>query len=234
MLEQRGRLPVFRIVALEAAGEGRRHGAVEEGIFAVNLFAASPARVAAEVRLGAPEHEDLPVVLGGLGDKASLVALYAGGLAHQRGIPGGAHARGLRELRGGDGFAPPSRLALHHAVNAFGTADIGNAETRNSGAHAEAVDLLIDGHERQQIVDALGGGQIGIVKREVLKMPLIDLCWLRGRLRRLRRRLRGGALGVRRNGEHKRADRKGEMHFHLHASSLLVRGKSRNLDNRSF
>jgi hypothetical protein len=52
VFEQRGRLPVLRVVALQAFDEGDRERAVEVGVFAVALLRASPARVAAEVCVG--------------------------------------------------------------------------------------------------------------------------------------------------------------------------------------
>ncbi len=154
----------MRIVALQAVDEGGGHGAVEEGIFAVDFFAAAPAGVAVEIGLGSPEHEDLAVVFRGLGDEARLIAFDAGGLADEVGIPGGAHAGRLRKLRGGDGRAAGAGLALDYAVNAFGAADVGNAEARYRGVGSQAVDLFVDGHEREEIVDALLGGKAGIIE----------------------------------------------------------------------
>jgi hypothetical protein len=98
-------------------------------------------------------------------------------------------------------------------VNAFGTADVRNAEPRNTGEGAEAVDLLLYGHERKKIIDALLWGQIRIVERIVLKMPLIDLGhWLHAL-----------TLGRRRNDKQKSAKRNDNMQFHLEASSLSYR-----------
>src|SRR5215475_10438298 len=123
--------------------ERSSHGSVEKGVFTVNLFAAAPARVPIEIRLRAPEHKDLPVVLRGLGNEASLIAFHSGSLAHQGGIPGGPHAGRLRKLGSRNGLAPETGLALHHSVNAFGTADVRNAETRNTGEGTEAGDLFL-------------------------------------------------------------------------------------------
>ena len=58
VFEERGGLPVVRVVSLQAVDEGGDHGAVEERVLAVDLFAAAPAWVAGEVGLRAPEHED--------------------------------------------------------------------------------------------------------------------------------------------------------------------------------
>ena len=90
---------------MKAVDEGGDHGAVEEWVFAVDLFAAAPARIAREVGLRTPEHEELAVVPGRLRDVTGFVAFDAGGLFDERGVPGFAQANGLRELRGGDGVA---------------------------------------------------------------------------------------------------------------------------------
>jgi hypothetical protein len=152
--EERGGLPVARVVALEAVDERGDHGAVEEWVLAVDLFAAAPARVAGEIGLRAPEHEDAAVVLGRLRDVAGFVAFNAGGLLDERGVPGLAEAGRLRELRGGDGVATPA-AALHDSVNALRAAKAGNAKARHGSVGAEALDLLVERHEREKIVDAL-------------------------------------------------------------------------------
>ena len=54
VLEQRSRLPVLRIVALQALDKGDGHGAVEERIFAIHLFASAPTRIAREIGLRSP------------------------------------------------------------------------------------------------------------------------------------------------------------------------------------
>ena len=87
MFEQRGSLPILPIVALQAIGESRHHGSVEEWVFAVHFFAAAPSRIARQVGLRSPEHENLTVVLLGLGDESSFIALHTARLANQVGIP---------------------------------------------------------------------------------------------------------------------------------------------------
>ncbi len=159
-------MPVFRIVALQALHEGRRHGAVEERIFAIDLLAAAPARIARQVGLRSPQHEDLPAVFRGLGDITRLVAFHAGGLLHNFRVPGFAHAGWLRKLGSGDRRQIAlATAALDNAVNAFGTADITDAEARHAGLCAEDVDFLIDSHQGEDIVDALFGRQIRILER---------------------------------------------------------------------
>jgi len=95
-------------------------------------------------------------------------------------------------------------------VNAFGTTDVRNAETWNTGESAEAIDLLLHCHERKKVIDSLLCGQIRIVERIVLKMPLVDLrYWLHA------------LLGRRRNDKQKRAKQNDKMQFHLEVSSLF-------------
>ena len=154
VLKQRRRLPVFRVIALEALSEGNCHGPIQKCVFAIYLFTAAPTWVARKVGLWPPEHEDLAVVLRGLGDEAGLIALDGGGLADEIGVPCLAHPGRLRELCSGDWLARAACFALHHTVNALGAADIGNAEPGDAGARAQAVDLLVRGHEREKIVDA--------------------------------------------------------------------------------
>lgn len=73
---------------------------------------------------------------------------------------------------------------LHDAVDTLGAADVGNAETRDGGVGAEAVDLLVERHEREEVVDALRGGQ-GWVAEGILR------CLLRGGSERERECERG-------------------------------------------
>src|SRR5271157_3533060 len=125
MLQQRCRLPVLWVVALQAFDESHSHGAVEKWIFSVNLFAASPARIARQIGLRSPLHQNLAVVFRGLGDKARLVALHARRLANQLRIPRLAHALWLRKLRRGNRQPLASRLALHYSMDAFRAAHVG-------------------------------------------------------------------------------------------------------------
>ena len=107
-------------------------------------------------------------------------------------------------------------------MNALGAADVRHAEARNSGDGAEAVDLLLDGHEGEEIVDALSLGETGIVEGVVLKMPLIDLGH------------HALALGEGGNDERKSAKRNSEMKFHLEASSLSMPVKIPNRNTGTF
>jgi hypothetical protein len=64
------------------------------------------------------------------------------------------------------------------AVDALGASGIRNAEARHA-AITQAIDLLVEGHEREDIVNALFGSEVGILEGIfVLRRP--------GRLRVLR------------------------------------------------
>ena len=117
----------------------------------------------------------LAVVFGRLRDVAGFVAFDAGGLLDERGVPGFAEAGRLRELRGGDGVAAAA-AALHDSVNALGAAEAGNAETRHGGVGAEAVDLLVERHEREEIVDAFFCGEAGVAEGVVLGLLGGEFC----------------------------------------------------------
>jgi hypothetical protein len=52
--------------------------------------------------------------------------------------------------------------ALDDAVDAFRRAEVGDAEAGDAGLGGEAVDLLVEGHEGEEIVDALFGGEGGV------------------------------------------------------------------------
>lgn len=90
------------------------------------------------------------------------MAFDAGGLTDDVRVPGFSHAGRLRELRGGNGAAVAAGLALDYAVDAFGATEAGDAETRDGSVGAEAVDLLVGGHEGEDVVDALFSGEGGV------------------------------------------------------------------------
>ena len=126
--------------------------------------------------------------------------------------------RGGKRLRGAATGPPgePARniraagmgLTLNHTVNAIRTADVRHTESRNSGVRAETIDLLLSGHQREEVVDALFSGQVGSVKRIVLQVPLIHLL---NRLRLL--------LGQRRRNRKEERTKKDRSSF-VHRSPL--------------
>ena len=165
VLQQRRSLPVLRIVALQALAERDRHRPVEKRVLAINFFAPPPARIARQIRLRPPIHQNLAVVLRRLRDEPRLVSLHAARLLHQRRIPRIAHPRRLRKLRGGDRLPAEARLTLHDPVNSLGAADIRHAQPRHARSRSQHIDLLLRRHQRQQVVDALVLRHIWIVER---------------------------------------------------------------------
>ncbi len=106
------RLEVARIVALEALDKGDAEAAGEEGILAVGLLAAAPARIAEDVDVRRPEGEPLVNAALALADEfvvlgASLVADHRGDAANKRFIPGGPEPDGLGKDRGDAGPGDP-------------------------------------------------------------------------------------------------------------------------------
>ena len=94
VLQKCGHLPVLRMVALKSFDKRACHGPVEERIFPIHLFAPAPSRAASEVGLRPAEDQELPPVLGGLGDETGFVSLNGRGLTDQTGsqlspMPGG-------------------------------------------------------------------------------------------------------------------------------------------------
>ena len=164
VLQQRGSLPVLRVVPLDAAGERRRHHAVEERVLAVDLLGATPARVPREVGLRAPDHQHGEPGLAALRDVPRFGSLHAAGPADEVRVPARTHAGRLGKLGRRDGRHAPLRHApLDETVDALGHPEARHAQPRHAGAEApESLQLLVGGHERQQVRDALLGGKVGV------------------------------------------------------------------------
>ncbi len=118
MLGAGHRLGVLRVVALEAADEGHGHPRSEEGVFAVGLLAAAPARVAEDVDVRRPKRQ--PRVLGRVAVVGPRVLVVlgpglgrdrVGHVVHERRVPGGRQADRLGKHGGHAGSG--------HAVEAF-------------------------------------------------------------------------------------------------------------------
>ena len=137
VLQQRRRLPVARVVALQAAREGGRERADVEGVLAVHLLGAAPARVAREVGVGRAHDDPGAVVLRALEEVARLLRLLRRHAPDELGIPGGAEAVGLGELRRRRrvAAAPVARPALRDAVVAL---DVRRARARPAAAPPRA------------------------------------------------------------------------------------------------
>src|SRR5690349_9904438 len=134
MLEQRRRLPVFRMIALQAFDEGDNQLAVEVSIFAITFFGAAPAWVAAQVGIRGAHDERPLMVFIALKNVAGFVAFDRAGLFENVGVPGFAEPNALRESGGRNYFrtAPAARPALRQAVNAFDVTASLDAQTRHA------------------------------------------------------------------------------------------------------
>ena len=122
-------------------------------------------RIAGEIGLRAPQHQQLAVIGGRLRDPARLAALHAARRADEFGIPCRAQTGRLRELRGEQRRAALLALAaLLHAVDALGRAEARHAQPRHARIGAERVDLLVGRHLREQAGDPRIGGQVGVAE----------------------------------------------------------------------
>ncbi len=159
------------MVALDAADVGAGEGAGQERIFAVALLVAPPARVARQIDVQ-PVHEHGLLIPRVLRDVAGLDALRFAGPLDQRRIPGRAQAEGQRERRRGDRLLRPEAALANELVQAFGAAHVGDPEARHRRARLQTGQLLVEGHRRQDGVDALLDGHGRVAE------------WRVGRLRR--------------------------------------------------
>jgi len=161
---------VAGIIPLHAPHEGHAHAAGEIWVFAVGFLAASPPGVAEDVDVGRPVSEPggasrqrrqrfgagrrwprLRVVVFG----ARLGGDHVGHALHQRRIPGGGEADGLREHRG---------TPLHHAVQGFVPPVVGrHAQALDGGRGALHLQhLLFQRHARDQVCGPARRGQLRV------------------------------------------------------------------------
>ena len=153
---------VLGVVALKPENELRRHAAGQVGVFAVSFHAASPARVAKEIDVGAPEGEALiDIALAAADELMMLGARFigdgGGNAEEQVRIPGGSQADGFREHGGAAG--------ARHAVQAFAPPVVlRNAQAIDGrGIVHELRDLLLERQPPEQIVDAFFERSAGVL-----------------------------------------------------------------------
>ena len=167
MLQQRRRQPVLRVIALQTLDHRHHHGPVEEGVLAETFFGAPPARVSSQVGIRRAHHQPAAVPgLFALENVACLVAFHAAGLANQLRVPRLAHADRLRELRGRDRRrpSPSAGSAQRQAVQALHVARAVYAEARHTGIGAQAEDLFVHCHQRDDVAHPLLNRQIRVLK----------------------------------------------------------------------
>src|SRR6185437_7246515 len=95
---------VVRVGALHAWEEGDGQAAGEEGVLAVGLLAAAPARVAEDVDVGCPEGEAEELLVLIVADSFVVLGASFGGddlgfAMDKWSVPRGGHADDLREIR---------------------------------------------------------------------------------------------------------------------------------------
>ena len=164
MLQQRRGHPRLRVVALQSLGVGRGQRAHQERVFAVGLFGAAPARIAAQVGVGRAHHQ--PALMELVVGPARLVSLFRGGLLQQFGVPRLAQPVRLRELRGGrhqPASAPSSRPAQRQSVQPLHMVRPNDAKPRNGGIGAQHRQLLLQRHALDQVGDALLHGKLRVL-----------------------------------------------------------------------
>ena len=166
VLQERGRLPVAWVVALQTPSERDGQRASVEGVLAVDLLGAAPARVAREVGVRRAYDQAGPLVLPALVEIARLLGLLGRDPPDELGIPRRAEAVGLRELRrrGGIAAAPVARPALRDTVVALDVRRADDAEPWHRRAHCESVDLLGQGHAPDQVADPFLDRQVGVLE----------------------------------------------------------------------
>ena len=156
---------VARVVALHAGDEGHAHAPGQEGIFAVGLLAAAPARVSENVDVRRPEvqaFEDVAVARA-----YRLRMLDAAFGADRLG-----HGVNCRRVEGGGQPNRPGKLgrAIHlHAVQRLAPPVVGrNLEARNRASLIHQLRrLFLERHAGHKIIHALFNGQGGIEIRRI-------------------------------------------------------------------
>src|SRR5579875_551091 len=154
-------LEIFRVVALHGLDEGHGHAAGEVGVLAIGLHAAAPAGVAEEVDVGRPEGEALVDVVFAAADEfvifgAGLIGNGCGDAGHEVGVPGSGDADGLGEHGGAAGAGDAVKRFVPPVIG-------GNAEPLDGGRIVhELGNFFFEGHAREEVVDALFDGGVGI------------------------------------------------------------------------
>src|ERR1700727_3129544 len=132
----------MRVVTLQAADECDGHRSGKIRIFSVRFFAAPPARIARQVRVGSADDDALPAMLFSSGicgaqilalkNIAGFIAFDGRGLLQQIGIPGFTESYGLRKLRGRQRLEaaplPPPRAAVGNTVQTFDVSRAANSQ----------------------------------------------------------------------------------------------------------
>src|ERR1044072_2367488 len=173
VLHQGGRLPILRVVTLQSFAERDYHRAVEECVFTVTLLVSAPARIASDIGVRRSDDDTALIVFRTLKNVARFVAFDLSGLPQDLRIPGLAKPNSLWEGRRRDSLwpAPFSWPTLRQTMNAFDVSTGLDTESRHAWICIETFDLLVDGHQREDVVDSLFDREIGILEGILLRRP---------------------------------------------------------------
>ena len=150
MLRRGHQLKVVGVVTLQPFNEFDAHAGSEKWIFAKGLHAAAPARIAKDIDVRRPEGK--PRETAAIIVTNGLVVLGAAlnrddprDPAHERGVPGGREADGLREVR--------RNAVARHAVQRFVPPVVGrHAQSRNGRCDIECLaDLFLERHTADEV-----------------------------------------------------------------------------------
>src|SRR5689334_7618356 len=158
------------MITLQTLCEGDHHRAVEERVLTVAFLGASPTRIASDVGIRRSDHDSALVIFRTLKNVASFVAFDLPGLFQQLRIPRLAEPDALlkRRRRNRQRSSPLAWTTLRQPVNAFDVTARCDPETRHTRICIETLDLLVDRHQRENVVDALLDRKVRILKRILL------------------------------------------------------------------
>src|SRR5215208_6366936 len=143
------------MIALQTFAEGNDHRPVEECVFAIALLIPAPTWIAADIRVRRSDYDTALFIFGTLKHVTRFIAFDFSGLSQDIGVPGFAEPDPLwkRRARNGQGPTPLSWSTLGQPVNAFGVATAFNAQARHARIGVETLDLLVDCHQREDVID---------------------------------------------------------------------------------
>src|SRR6185369_11537529 len=160
------RLPVGRMIALQTFTKSDDERAVEKCVLAVALFCSAPTWIAPEVGIWRADYDSALVILRTLKDVTGFVTLDLSGLFQQLGIPRFSETDSLRKRRARHSQrpAPFAWATLRQTVNAFDVPAGLDAKSKHARIRVETLDLLVERHRREDVVDSLFDGKIGILE----------------------------------------------------------------------
>ena len=159
------------MITLQTFREGNDHRPVKECVLAIAFFVSAPARVAAQIGVGRSDHDSALFVFRTLKDVSSFVAFDFSGLPQDIGVPGFAESDSLwkRRARNRQRPAPLSWSTLRQSVNTFDVAAAFDTQARDARIGVETFDLLVECHQREDVVDSLFDWEIRVLEGILLR-----------------------------------------------------------------